>query len=318
MPKPDSINMLRFLDVLLKHGNFTRAAKDLYISQPYLTQTIKNAEQKLGIQIINRESVPLSLTSAGRVYYQYLTTLENQKDAFHKQINQYRTSAHQVIRIGVLSSLGSYLLPLVLPDFLQVHPTTKIELTEDISEHNEQRLLHNELDFLLGQNPETIAPGLTIHDRGKDSYYAIIPRTSALYQPEQDFINPGTININTLLREKLVLSPRGSSIRRQVDYLLQKYNVAPKTIVESTNIVTITELATAGLGITLLPNSVVTRPNAAQYNLYPLSESLISLNYFIALRENRTLSQSEQDFMTIFLTNLETSMATINIQNTKG
>ncbi|WQH17714.1 LysR family transcriptional regulator [Lactiplantibacillus plantarum] len=45
MPKSDSSEMRRFLDVLLKHGNFTRAAKDLYISQPYLTQSIRNVEK---------------------------------------------------------------------------------------------------------------------------------------------------------------------------------------------------------------------------------------------------------------------------------
>lgn len=311
MPKTDSINMLRFLDVLLKHGNFTRAAKDLYISQPYLTQTIKGVEKELGIQIINRETTPLELTAAGRVYYQYLTTLENKKDQFHKQISQYTAPTHQVIRLGVLASLGYYLLPLVLPDFLKVHPEIRIELTEDISERNEQRLLHGELDFLIGQNPETIAPGLEIFDRGQDSYYAIIPSTSPYYQHDQDFINPGTIDISALLREPLVLSPRGSSIRRQVDYLLQKYNVTPNVAVESANIFTVTKLVEKGVGVTLLPSSVAIRPNATQYNLYPLPVSLISLNYFIALKADRALSKKEQDFVTIFLTNLETSLASI-------
>ncbi|MFC6181794.1 LysR family transcriptional regulator [Lactiplantibacillus daowaiensis] len=312
MPKTDSTNMLRFLDVLLKHGNFTRAAKDLYISQPYLTQTIKNAEKELGIQIINREISPLALTPAGRVYYQYLTNLENQKDLFHKKISQYTAPDHPVIRLGVLPSLGYYLLPLVLPDFLQVHPEIKIELTEAISERNEQRLLHGELDFLLGQNPETIAPGLEIYDRGRDGYYAIIPSTSAFYQPNQDFINPGSIDINALLHEPLILSPRGSSIRRQVDYLLQKYDVEPEVVVESANTFTIAKLAEKGLGVTFLPDSIVMKPAGDRYNLYPLPASLLSLNYFIAVRTNRPpLSPSEHDLITIFLTNLEASLAEI-------
>ncbi|HAT55675.1 MAG TPA: LysR family transcriptional regulator [Lactobacillus sp.] len=305
-----SINMLRFLDVLLKHGNFTRAAKDLYISQPYLTQYIKATEKDLGIQIINRKATPLELTAAGRLYYQYLTTLENQKDKFHKEISQYTTPDHQVIRIGVLASLGYYLLPLVLPDFLQVHPEVSIELTEDISEHNEQRLLHNEIDFLVGQNPETIAPGLEIYDRGQDSYYSIIPRSSSLYQSDKDFLNPGTVDIDQLLHEPLILSPRGSSIRRQVDYLLQKYDVKPHIIVESANIFTVTKLVEKGLGVTFMPNTVTTQPNGSQYNLYPLPPSLISLNYFIAHRAGRSLSQNEHDLVTIFLTNLEASLQT--------
>lgn len=311
MPKTDSTSLLQFIDVLLKHGNFTRAAKDLYISQPYLTQTIKNVETTLGVTIIDREAAPLTLTPAGRLYYQYLTTLENQKDHFQQQLRQYTAPAHQTIRIGILSSLGYYLLPLFLPTYLQVHPEVKVTLTEDISERNEQRLLHGELDFLIGQNPETVAPGLTVHDRGKDGYYAVIPSSSQFYHPHQTFINPGTLKIADLLHEKLVLSPRGSSIRRQVDYLLQKYHVIPEIVVESTNTFTIAKLAEKGLGITFLPDSVHVQPNADAYNLYPLPASLLSLNYFIAFESTHSLSQNEQDLVTIFLTNLEASLADI-------
>ncbi|WP_137625509.1 LysR family transcriptional regulator [Lactiplantibacillus pingfangensis] len=311
MPKTDSTNLLQFIDVLLKHGNFTRAAKDLYISQPYLTQTIKSVEAELGVTIIDREAAPLKLTPAGRLYYQYLTTLENQKDQFRQQLHQFTAPAHQTIRIGILSSLGYYLLPLFIPAYAQVHPEVKLNLTEDIAERNEQRLLHGELDFLIGQNPETVAPGLTVHERGKDGYYAVIPQTSKFYQPHQAFINPGTLDIEALLHEKLVLSPRGSSIRRQVDYLLQKYHITPEIVVESTNTFTIAKLAEKGLGITFLPDSVYVQPDGDAYNLYPLPASLLSLNYFIAFANTHQLSQNEQDLITIFLTNLEASLAEI-------
>lgn len=65
---------LHYLDILLKHGNFTKAAKDLYVSQPHLTQTIKRIETELGAKIINRDVIPLQLTAAGKVYHQYLMT----------------------------------------------------------------------------------------------------------------------------------------------------------------------------------------------------------------------------------------------------
>lgn len=312
MSKTDSLNMLKFLDVLLKHGNFTRAAKDLYISQPYLTQTIKNAEKELGISIINRDSSPLELTDAGRVYYQYLNSLENEKDKFQKQIIKYSSPNNIVLRIGVLSSLGFYLLPLFVPDYLKVHPETKIELTEDISEKNELRLLNGDLDFLVGQNPETIAPGLTILDRGKDSYYSVIPSTSKFFQKGIDFINPGSIDVSELLKEQLVLSPHGSSIRRQVDFLFQKHKIEPNVVIESTNINTIQSFVKSGLGVTFLPASVYMKPNGDEYNIYPLPQSLISLNYFIAYPADKTLSQNEKDLVTLFLTNLESSLEQIS------
>lgn len=80
-----SSNMLQYLDMLLKHGNYTKAAKDLYISQPYLTQTIKKVELELEIDIINRQASPLQLTEAGKVYYHYLQSLETEQDRFRKK-----------------------------------------------------------------------------------------------------------------------------------------------------------------------------------------------------------------------------------------
>lgn len=308
MSKIDSANMLRFLDMLLKHGNYTKAAKDLYISQPYLTQTIQNAEKQLGIEIINRKVSPLQLTDAGRIYYQYLNSLETEKNNFEKQILRYSSPDNTVIRLGVLSSLGTYLLPLFINSYLSEHPKVKIELHEDIPETNKKKTLNGEIDFLLGQNPETISPKLTVKDRGTHGYFAIIPKTSTYFQKGQKSLEPNSISLKKLLAEQLVLTTHGSAIRRQVDYLLQKYRVTPNVILESNNIFTTAKLATSGLGVTLLPESIYVYPNADEFNIYPLPQSVISLDYFIAYQADRTLNQAESDLVDSFLNNLQSSI----------
>ncbi|GEO57613.1 LysR family transcriptional regulator [Companilactobacillus bobalius] len=305
MPKTDSLNMLRFLDTLLKHGNYTKAAKDLYISQPYLTQTIQNAEKELGIEIINRKSSPLQLTDAGRIYYQYLNSLETEKSNFQRQILKYSSPNKTVIHLGVLSSLGTYLLPLFMKKYLSTHPEVKIELHEDIPETNEKSLLNGEIDFLLGQNPETISPRLTVYNRGTHGYFAIIPKTSQFFQKGKKSLEPNSISIKNLLKEKLVLTTHGSAIRRQVDYLLEKYKVNSNIVLESSNIFTTAKLATSGLGVTLLPESVYIIPNSDEYNIYPLPQSIISLDYFIAYQADRTLNQAEQDLVDSFLNSIQ-------------
>lgn len=101
MVQIDSLNMLQYIDMLLKHGNYTKAAKDLYISQPYLTQTIKKVEQELEIEIINRHITPLQLTEAGKVYYQYLNSLETEQDLFRKKIAKYSSPDSSILRVGI-------------------------------------------------------------------------------------------------------------------------------------------------------------------------------------------------------------------------
>lgn len=307
MVQIDSPNILQYLDMLLKHGSYTKAARDLYVSQPYLTQTIKKVEKELGIEIINRHTSPLQLTEAGRIYYQYLNSLEAEQERFLKKISKYSISEQTVLRVGILSSLGTYLLPLFLTDFLDEHPHVKIELYEDIPRRNEKKLLNEELDFLIGQNPEMLSPNLVIHDHGKHGYYAVIPQKSRFYQKNRDLLEEQSIPIKELLKEDLLLTTRGSAIRRQVDYLIHKYKIQPRIMLESSNIFTIRELAKKNLGVTFLPESVKISEfdKKDHFNIYPMPLELLSLDYFIAHSANKTLTQDEKDLISAFLSHLK-------------
>lgn len=110
--------LLHYLDVLLKESNFTKAARELYISQPYLTQLIKRIEKKLGTKIINRDRVPFSLTEAGLIYYKYLENISYNDQQLERDLAPYTEPNKEIIKLGVLESLGSFLLPRLLPPFL--------------------------------------------------------------------------------------------------------------------------------------------------------------------------------------------------------
>ena len=307
MVQMDSPVLLQYLDILLKHGNYTKAAKDLYVSQPYLTQTIKKVEKELGIDIINRKTNPLQLTEAGRIYYQYLNSLETQQEQFLKKISHYSSAEGPLIRIGVLPSLGTYLLPLFVPDFMRKYPAVNVELYEDIPETNEKRLLAGELDFLIGQNPEMLSPNLIVHQHGKHGYYAVIPKKSRFYQKKTRQLTEQTMTIKELLQEELVLTSRGSPIRRQIDHLLQKYKVQPRIVLESNNVFTVRELAKQNLGIAFLPESIqiAVQDDQQHFNILPLSKELLSLDYFIAHSANKTLDEPEKALIDCFLSQLK-------------
>ncbi|KAF1299184.1 LysR family transcriptional regulator [Enterococcus sp. JM4C] len=308
MTQTDSLTMLQFIEMLLKHGNFTKAAKSLYISQPYLTQVIKRKEKELGTELIDRQATPLQLTEAGRIYYHHLNSLLAEQNRFNKKLETYIHPEKAIIKVGVLSSLGTYLLPLFLPEFLKKYPQVYVELIEDLPHRNEKKILNNQIDFFIGQNPETLPPQLTIYERGPHGYYAIIPESSKLYQKGQRSVDASTISLKELLQEKLILTLHGSAIRHQIDYLIQKFAIQPEIVLESNNIFTIGALAQANLGVTLLPESVQVHETGDKYNVVKLPLQDVSLNYFIAHYNNRTLSKVENDFIECFITNLQESL----------
>ncbi|HCE12208.1 LysR family transcriptional regulator [Enterococcus sp.] len=304
MALKDSHLMLQYLDSLLKHSNYTKAAKDLYISQPYLTQTIQRLEQELGASIINRQTGHFQLTEAGKLYYQYLETLESESAKLKNRLSWYTNAEKHTLRLGILPSLGAYLLPHFLPAYQQLFPEVNFFLREDLPKQNEQKLLNGQLDFFIGQNPETIAPNLTVYSTNKERYLAIIPATSPLYQPNIRYLAEETLTVKKVLQQPLILTGSGSAIRRQIDQLLQKYKVEPMIMLESSNVYTVAALAESGLGVAIVPESVLQAAIPTDFNLYPLPEEQLSLTYFITHQAARALSKSEQALIDTFIRNI--------------
>ncbi|GKX67691.1 LysR family transcriptional regulator [Inconstantimicrobium mannanitabidum] len=296
-----SQDILYYIDAILKYSNYGKAAKSLYISQPYLTQVIKRVESQLNCELISRNKLPYRLTEQGKIYYQYLTSIENNYAKLLREISAVSDIDNKIIKIGVLPSLGTYLLPLFLPKFLGMHPNCKIELSEALPEKNEKLTQNGELDFWIGQNSRNISPNLNAINWGRHRYRAIIPRCSDLYQKDVAIIPEGTIDINKLLCQKLVLTSKGSAIRKQIDQLLSIYKVEPKIIMESTEINTVLKLATNNLGLTFIPESIDVKECPSEYNIYEIPIDELNLDYFIAHHNERKLTSIDKDLIDAFL-----------------
>lgn len=301
MSKYYSQDMINYIDAILKHSNYGKAAKSLYVSQPYLTQVIKRVEGRLNCELINRSKLPYRLTEQGKIYYQYLTSMENNHSKMLREISVVSDLENKVIKIGVLPSLGSYLLPLFLPKFLDQHSNCTIQLSEELPEKNEKLTQNGELDFWLGQNSRNISPNLNSISWGRHRYYAIIPRCCELYQKDVAVIKEGTIDITRLLSQKLVLTAKGSAIRKQIDQLLSIYKVTPQIVMESTEIDTVHNLAMNNLALTFIPESIYVKESPGEYNIYEVPIDELNLDYFIAYHRERELTDLDQDLIDAFL-----------------
>jgi DNA-binding transcriptional LysR family regulator len=302
MSKYYSQDILYYIDAILKYSNYGKAAKSLYISQPYLTQVIKRVESQLNCELISRSKLPYRLTEQGKIYYQYLTSIENNYAELLREISAVSDIGRKVIKIGVLPALGTYVLPLFLPKFLDIHPNCKIELSEALPEKNEKLTQNGELDFWIGQNSRNISPSLNSITWGRHRYRAIIPRSCDLYQKDVAIIKEGTIDINKILCEKLILTSKGSAIRKQIDQLLSLYKVEPKIAIESNEIYTIRNLATSNLGLTFIPESIYIKECPSEYNIYEIPIDELSIDYFIAYHSEKKLTAVDKDLIDAFLT----------------
>ncbi|AXQ20007.1 LysR family transcriptional regulator [Lactobacillus johnsonii] len=298
MNNPEEIQ--HFIDVLLKEDSFVKAAKKLYISQPYLTQLIKRIEDRLGTPIIDRDKKPYALTQAGLLYYQYLENISYNKQQLNKKLAQYTHPNKEIIRIGILESLGTYLLPEILPDFLNKNPRVEIQLFENFPRESERNLLSGNIDCYIGQTPEAIDSSLDIVSNGGERYYVVISPSSPYYQEGKFILKPDDLNLKDLLQEPFVLSVPGSAIRHQVNGVFQRFHLEPRVVLESKNIITATSLAIHGMGLTISTASIIKKIGETPINLFPLSYDLINVTFFIATKAEKTKSQALKNLVEEF------------------
>ena len=298
MNNPEAL--LHYFDVLLKESNFTKAAHELSISQPYLTQLIKRIEKKLGTQIIDRDHAPFSLTKAGTIYYKYLENIASNDEQLERELLPFTEPDKEIIKLGIEPSLGTFILPRLLPIFLQQNPNISIQLSENSSRQNEANLLNNNIDCYIGQVSEIISPNINYSIKHNEQYYIVISRHSSYFRSNKFILEPNEIDLKEILQAPMVLSTSESAIRHQVNGLFQKFQVKPNIVLESKSIVTATELALHGAGLTISTASILTRMRETPINLLPINKDLTYASFFIAINKAKEVSSATQKLVDHF------------------
>lgn len=137
-----------------KNKNLTKAAKDLYISQPAISQAIKKLEDELGFKLFYRIKSGMELTKDGEELYDYLkSAIEHLNSGKHHLLDNKK--ANQIIRIGSGTTLIKYSLIPVLKIFKEKYPDIKFEISRNLTSVLLNKLDNNELDLvLLNVNPD--------------------------------------------------------------------------------------------------------------------------------------------------------------------
>ena len=150
------MRQLVYLDAVYKHKNFTKASKELYVSQPTVSAAIRVMEQELGMTLIERTPKSVVFTPAGEVLMQRVHALLSDYNDMLTEANELSRKASYTLRLGIASILSSDIFPLLYKDFLPKHSELKIQLDEDGGLGHIRKLLSEELDMALNGIPEDL------------------------------------------------------------------------------------------------------------------------------------------------------------------
>lgn len=240
---------LRYFHAVAETLSFSRAAQRLHIAQPPLSRQVRQLEEELGVELIDRESRPIALTAAGKFYYeqtlQVLARLREIEEGARRLVRRQKTW----FSIGFVPSVMCGLLPELIRQFRLVEPDVETGFTELLSIEQAAALKLGRIDVGFGRLPID-DPDIACVTLLREPMRAALPSAHPL-------VGCATVSLDALARESLVVYPARPrpGYADQVLDLFARRGMRPARVSEANEIQTALGLVAAGIGVALVPAS---------------------------------------------------------------
>ncbi|UKJ06423.1 LysR family transcriptional regulator [Solitalea lacus] len=140
---------LKVFYTVAKQAGFTRAARELYISQPAITKHIKELESTMDVRLFERSGSKIFLTQTGKVLFSYIEKVIELNRELEYELGLLKEKVSGQIRLGASTTVAQYVLPAALAVYHERFPEVKIQLLTNNTQAIEEMLLRGEIDMGL-------------------------------------------------------------------------------------------------------------------------------------------------------------------------
>jgi LysR family cyn operon transcriptional activator len=235
---------LRYFLAVAEARHFGRAARQLHVSQPTLSQQIRQLEEELGSPLLERGRRGAQLTQAGELFRAYASRSVEDAQAGQLAVEALRGLAMGALRVGYPPSLRGLVVPAIAA-VLRRHPGLTVAADEGVVRLVERRLADGKLDVGLAYAP-TRLPEV-------EAEPIFDSRLGLLVPPRHPLAEATSVGLRQLTSEPFALLSRGLRARRRVDAYFHSTRFSPRVLLESNSVAAVLALVRAGLAITVLP-----------------------------------------------------------------
>jgi DNA-binding transcriptional LysR family regulator len=242
-------HQLRYFVTAVRLGTMSAAARELYVSQPSVSQQIRALERELGASLMLRQvGRRLSLTEAGEEFLAEAERALAAADAGRARVRQVLARAGDPVKLGAVPSVDSTLLPKALDRFMSQFPSFRVVVLGPNVREVEAMVLSGELDVALTHFPPT-APGLS-------SRVLMFEELVLVGPPEHWAVRRRRIDLAQVRNEWFVSCTRGSELQERLLRLCAEAGFTPRIALEA-RYGALREMVLAGHGLGILPRLVV-------------------------------------------------------------
>lgn len=253
-----------------KERSFSKAAKNLFISQPALSATIKRIEAKIGEPLFDRNTTPISLTACGEEYVRIANEMNSSEENFIAYTKNLKGLKTGKLILGGTNLNISYILPSILEEYQKQFPMITIHLAERNIEELETALDLGEIDFLIDSaNLDQDRFFSYIYQNecvilAIPKYYQCNEKLKAYQLSRRDIILDKHLKadfpilpLHLVASEKFIMLKKTSDTYKRVEALFAKYDIQPRVHLHLDQQSSAFSLACAGLGVTFISDTLV-------------------------------------------------------------
>lgn len=238
-----NLSLYRVFYTVANAGNISKAASELYISQPAISKSIRKLEQNLDVTLFSRNSRGVQLTEEGEILYDYVQKAFYSLQMGESQLRKINDLGIGHLHIGVSSTLCKFMLLSYLKEFIALQPHVKITIDCHSTNQTLQLLKENKIDIGLIGRP----------DRLQHIHFDDITEIEDIFVCTQSYLDNLSVRTN---REKdvlksctLMLLDKENMTRQYIDDYLAIHHIETNNLLEVTSMDLLIEFAKIGLGV---------------------------------------------------------------------
>lgn len=288
-----TLHQLKVFETVARHGSFTRAAEELFITQPTVSSQVKQLTKAVGLPLFEQIGKSLYLTDAGKELLATCQDIFERLDNFEMKVADLKGTKQGQLRLAVITT-AKYFIPRLLGSFCKSYPGIDIALQVTNHQEIQQRMLNNEDDLYIVSNPHKDIDLLS--KPFLDNPLVVVANR------EHPLANKKNIDIACLNNEPFIMREQGSGTRDAVLSLFEKHQVSVKVRLELGSNEAIKQAIAGGLGISVLSeHCLISESKFSGLTVLDVEHFPIARRWYVSSLAGKKLSVIAQTFLGFLL-----------------
>ena len=240
-----TLRQLNYLIAIADQLHFSRAARQVNVSQPTLSAQLSSLEEKLGNRLVERTTGKVALTPLGRQVAERARKIVLEVQEIKEMAADARSGLTGTLKLGVPPTLGPYLLPHVIPNLHIAYPDLRLYVKEGTPKSLQDELASGKLDIMLSQYP--------VPHRNLEMAPLFQEQLLVGAPPDHRLLHQSPLNREHLKGEKVLTLESGHHLHAQVRGLCDELGATLMYNYEGTSLDTLRHMVGMGLGISFFP-----------------------------------------------------------------